>query len=143
MVTGAEWVYRTTYGQSFGRSAVNMSPGPDPFCIDYIKERNTPKKSFHTLNTPELTTSYQRDNSGDKTALYNRPLPFKYASELEVLVILFRNRSHNRAYPPTPTPPVRNCWLGPSSNNRTSCRSEEENIYNPGNFVCSASSKHC
>lgn len=67
--------------------------------MTYIKERNSPKKSFHTLHSPELVSSYQRESSGRKQAIYNRPLPFKYATELEVPFLFMQKPQPKQSLP--------------------------------------------
>lgn len=108
VVTGAEWIYRTTYGESFcGRPSTNPK-STDLFSMEYIKERNSPKKSFQTLNPPEMQTSYMREHS-KKTAVYNNPLPFKYATEVDVTTGLCRNHKPI-IYQWKPTSQGSSCW---------------------------------
>lgn len=87
VVTGAHWMYKTSYQDSFGRTANSPQP-EDLLSIDYIKERNSPRKTLYTKGYPKGVSTYD-GHFTRKKASYNRLRSFKYATELEVLLFFY------------------------------------------------------
>jgi hypothetical protein len=58
VVTGASWMYQTSYQKSFNKAKNNTS-NEDLLSMKYIKERKSPKKHLHIGNNPEMVSNYQ------------------------------------------------------------------------------------